>query len=48
MRSIGGNSSTLVKRKQAGGVQFSRDKLNLRNQYRRKVRFAAKLWLGVN
>jgi hypothetical protein len=32
-----GNSSTLVKRKQAGGVQFSKDPLNLRNQYSRKV-----------
>ncbi|KAF2181893.1 ribosomal protein L28e [Zopfia rhizophila CBS 207.26] len=31
-----GSSSTLVKRKQGGGVQFSRDPLNLRNQYRRK------------
>ncbi|KAF2652120.1 ribosomal protein L28e [Lophiostoma macrostomum CBS 122681] len=31
-----GNSSTLVKRKQAGGVQFSKDPLNLRNQYSRK------------
>lgn len=33
----GGNSSTLVKRKQAGGVSFSRDPLNLKNQYNRKV-----------
>ncbi|KAF1957421.1 ribosomal protein L28e [Byssothecium circinans] len=31
-----GNSSTLVKRAQAGGVSFSRDKLNLRNKYSRK------------
>ncbi|KAF2261151.1 ribosomal protein L28e [Lojkania enalia] len=31
-----GHSSTLVKRKQAGGQQFSRDRLNLRNLYRRK------------
>ncbi|KAF2272744.1 ribosomal protein L28e [Westerdykella ornata] len=29
-------SSNLVKRKQAGGVSFSRDPLNLRNQYSRK------------
>lgn len=27
----------LVKRKQAGGVQFSRDPLNLTNVYSRKV-----------
>ncbi|KAF2474291.1 60S ribosomal protein-like protein L28, partial [Lindgomyces ingoldianus] len=31
-----GHSATLVKRKQAGGQQFSRDALNLKNQYRRK------------
>ncbi|ORX92293.1 ribosomal L28e/Mak16 [Clohesyomyces aquaticus] len=31
-----GTSSTLVKRKQAGGQQFSRDALNLKNSYRRK------------
>lgn len=31
-------SSTLVKRAQSGGVSFSRDPLNLRNQYSRKVR----------
>jgi large subunit ribosomal protein L28e len=31
-----GTSSTLVKRKQAGGVSFSRDPFNLRNQYSRK------------
>jgi large subunit ribosomal protein L28e len=31
-----GRSSTLVKR--ANGVQFSRDPLNLRNVYSRKVR----------
>ncbi|KAF2253888.1 ribosomal protein L28e [Trematosphaeria pertusa] len=31
-----GHSATLVKRKEAGGVQFSRDKLNLRNKYSRK------------
>ncbi|KAF2004454.1 ribosomal protein L28e [Amniculicola lignicola CBS 123094] len=31
-----GQSSSLVKRKGAGGVQFSRDPLNLKNQYRRK------------
>ena len=36
-RGLGGTSSTLVKRKQAGGVQFSRDQLNLRNKYSRKV-----------
>ncbi|KAF2715342.1 ribosomal protein L28e [Pleomassaria siparia CBS 279.74] len=29
-------SSSLVKRKQSGGVQFSRHPLNLRNQYTRK------------
>ncbi|KAF2747696.1 ribosomal protein L28e [Sporormia fimetaria CBS 119925] len=29
-------SSFLVKRKQAGGVSFSRDPFNLRNQYSRK------------
>jgi len=32
-------SSTLVKRAQTGGVSFSRDPLNLRNQFSRKVRF---------
>ncbi|KAF2490365.1 60S ribosomal protein-like protein L28, partial [Lophium mytilinum] len=31
-----GHSAYLVKRKGAGGVQFSRDPLNLKNQYRRK------------
>lgn len=31
-------SATLVKRAQSGGLQFSRDPLNLRNQYSRKVR----------
>ncbi|KAF2114867.1 60S ribosomal protein-like protein L28 [Lophiotrema nucula] len=31
-----GNSSTLVKRKQAGGQQFSRDRLNVKNRYSRK------------
>lgn len=31
-------SSTLVKRPQSGGIQFSRDPLNLKNQYSRKVR----------
>ncbi|KAJ4302727.1 hypothetical protein N0V90_001617 [Kalmusia sp. IMI 367209] len=31
-----GNSSTLVKRTQAGGVQFSRDPLNLTGSYSRK------------
>ncbi|OCL10031.1 ribosomal protein L28e [Glonium stellatum] len=31
-----GHSSTLVKRKGAGGVQFSRDPLNLKNKYTRK------------
>ena len=34
-------SSTLVKRAQSGGVSFSRDPLNLRNTYSRKVRFTA-------
>ncbi|KAK3202418.1 hypothetical protein GRF29_161g1151256 [Pseudopithomyces chartarum] len=29
-------SSTLVKRPQSGGIQFSRDPLNLKNQYSRK------------
>jgi hypothetical protein len=36
----GGHSATLVKR--ANGVQFSRDPLNLRNVYSRKV-----CWSGV-
>lgn len=40
----GGHSATLVKRKEAGGVQFSRDKLNLRNKYSRKVRTAISSW----
>ena len=31
-------SSSLVKRPQSGGIQFSRDPLNLRNQFSRKVR----------
>ncbi|KAF2638919.1 ribosomal protein L28e [Massarina eburnea CBS 473.64] len=31
-----GNSSTLVKRAQSGGVSFSRDTFNLRNKYSRK------------
>ncbi|KAF2811168.1 60S ribosomal protein-like protein L28, partial [Mytilinidion resinicola] len=31
-----GHSANLVKRKAAGGVQFSRDPLNLKNVYRRK------------
>lgn len=34
----GNNNSFLVKRKQAGGVQFSRDPLNLVNKNSRKVR----------
>merc|ERR1712029_1193127 len=31
-----GNSATLVKRAQSGGVSFSRDQFNLKNQYSRK------------
>lgn len=34
----GDNNSYLVKRKQSGGVQFSRDPLNLVNKNSRKVR----------
>ena len=34
---IGGNNAYLVKRKTAGGVQFSRDPLNLMNKHSRKV-----------
>lgn len=33
-------SAFLLKRKQAGGVQFSRDPLNLTNKHARKVRIA--------
>lgn len=33
----GNNNSYLVKRKEAGGVQFSRDPLNLTNLNSRKV-----------
>ena len=32
----GHNNSYLVKRKQAGGVQFSRDPMNLTNKHSRK------------
>lgn len=39
---IGNNNSFLVKRKQAGGVHFSRDPLNLVNKNTRTVR---KLWI---
>jgi hypothetical protein len=33
---VGANNSYLVKRKQAGGLQFSRDPLNLLNKHSRK------------
>jgi len=36
--STGRSNAFLVKRKQAGGVQFSRDPLNLLNKHSRKVR----------
>lgn len=34
---IGPNNSYLVKRKSGGGVQFSKDPLNLMNKHSRKV-----------
>ena len=49
MRHAGKNNSFLVKRKQAGGVQFSRDPMNLVNKHSRKhAGFVNNKAIGIN
>ena len=43
---VGSNNSYIVKRKNGGGVQFSRDPLNLMNKHSRKVGAAVRSVLG--
>ncbi len=49
MRSPGHRNAYLVKRSQAGGVQFSRDPLNLVNKHSRKhAGFVNAKAIGIN